>query len=99
MLDALGIVFCRDECKCEGGCLVIQCSMIYVWMGCRKCARGMRQRVCFMNSVLVVMRGQCGWGGGEQHEVRDCWLCGAMRMKRNINITYETLVGLTRKYH
>ncbi len=38
--------------------------------GLRKCARGMRQRVCFMNSVLVVVRGQCGWSGGEQHEVR-----------------------------
>jgi hypothetical protein len=69
MLDALGVVFCKDECECEGGCSVIQCSMIYVWVRCRKCARGMQQRVYFMSSALVVVISQCGWSGGEQHEV------------------------------
>ncbi len=69
MLDALGVVFCRDECECEGGCSVIRCSMSYVWVGCREYARGMQQRVCFMSSALVVVRGQYGWSGGEQHEV------------------------------
>jgi hypothetical protein len=49
---------CKNECMCEGGCSVIQCSTIYVWMGCGICTRGMRQRVYSMSNVLVVVRRQ-----------------------------------------
>ncbi len=69
MLDALGVVFCEDECEYEDGCLVIQCSMMYVWVGCRKYARGMQRRVYSMSYTLVVVIGKCGWSGGEQREV------------------------------
>jgi hypothetical protein len=51
MLDALGVVFCRDECECEGGCSVIWYSMDYVWVECRK--------VCKRHAVKSVFHEQC----------------------------------------
>jgi hypothetical protein len=69
MLDALGVVFCRDECKYEGGCSVIWYSMDYVWVECRKVYKRHAMERVFMSSALVVVRSQYGWKREEQRDV------------------------------